>query len=108
LSQNEVGDEGALALARSRYLGRLTVLNLAGNRLQGATVEALAASPRLRRLNLLVSDSTGIAPARWAGLQARVGSNARCVPEAWALARALQVWPGGIGNLDDCPDLSRQ
>jgi uncharacterized protein (TIGR02996 family) len=57
LSDCRLSDTGALDLARSTALDRITVLRLRGNRLTGYGIDALATSPALLKLTRL--DVTG-------------------------------------------------
>jgi hypothetical protein len=55
LGNNDIGDAGALALARSPYLARLLTLEMSGNHLTDAGALVLVESPgfaKLRHVNL--------------------------------------------------------
>ena len=53
LADNDIGAEGARALAASPHLARLTYLNLGNNDIRDEGVRALTASPHLARLSKL-------------------------------------------------------
>lgn len=58
VSRCAIGNDGAIALARSPWAGTLRILNVAGNSLSRPGARALAASPRLANLrHLTIADN---------------------------------------------------
>jgi hypothetical protein len=70
---NEVGDEGAGALADSPYLRRLTTLDLRFNHVGDAGARRLAASRSLGGLRSLVIWGNDLGPAGRDALRERFG-----------------------------------
>ncbi|MDY7229524.1 hypothetical protein [Hyalangium rubrum] len=72
---NQLGDEGAIAIARSSALNNLTALSLAGNGITDAGALALAESQHLRSLDSLYLADNPIGKKGRAALQARFGES---------------------------------
>lgn len=63
LGDNRIGSDGAVALAASPHLAKLTTLDLGGNDIGSAGARALAASPHLAKLTTLGLDRNRIGAA---------------------------------------------
>ncbi|WP_162667208.1 hypothetical protein [Gemmata massiliana] len=74
LSDNEIGKRGADALAASPGLESVRVLLLSGNPLRPSGVEAIVASAHLKSLQRITLPGKDIPPERQKEIRARFGS----------------------------------